>query len=186
MAYRVLCDGVPIYDLRSDDLLLITPIVNLKDNDAGSFSFTITPKHPHYNDIKKLKSEIQVFHNDEEIFSGRATEVGDGFYNQKNVYCEGELNYLLDSIQRPAEYHDITVRGFLQTLINIHNAQVFEANIAVKFSSLCKGESSTWDYVYFYYQKDDKTYRSSRKYGATAPAMDKELGRIYKHHARGW
>jgi|GEM_PF-1693752 len=166
MAYRVLCDGVPIYDLRSDDLLLTSPIVHLKDNDAGSFTFGITPKHPHYNDIKPLKSVIQVFHNEDEIFCGRMTESNGDFYNQKEKYCEGELNILVDSIQRPAEYHDMTVRGFLQTLIDIHNAQVFEGNIAIKFNANCKGESKTWDYVYIYYQHNGKIYRSE-KFSAT-------------------
>lgn len=166
MAYRVLCDGVPIYDLRSDDLVLTSPIVHLKDNDAGSFTFGITPKHPHYNDIKPLKSVIQVFHNDDEIFCGRMTESNGDFYNQKEKYCEGELNILVDSIQRPAEYHDMTVRGFLQTLIDIHNAQVFEGNIAIKFNANCKGESKTWDYVYIYYQHNGKIYRSE-KFSAT-------------------
>lgn len=127
MAYRVLCDGLPLYDLRSDELVLTAPKVKLSDNSAGSLSFVITPDHPNFNSIKKLKSIIQVFQDEDEIFCGRVTEEKKDFYNQKNVYCEGELNYLVDSIQRPAEYHDQTVRGFLQTLLNIHNAQVEES-----------------------------------------------------------
>lgn len=124
MAYRVLCDGLPLYDLRSDELVLTAPKVKLSDNSAGSLSFIITPDHPNFSQIKKLKSIIQVFQDTDEIFCGRVTEEKKDFYNQKNVYCEGELNYLVDSIQRPAEYHDQTVRGFLQTLLNIHNAQI--------------------------------------------------------------
>ncbi len=42
------------------------------------------------------------------------------------MYCEGELAFFNDSTQPQAEYHDITVRGFLQTLVNIHNAKVSE------------------------------------------------------------
>ena len=34
------------------------------------------------------------------------------------------MSYLNDSVQRPAEYHDMTVRGLLETYINNHNAQV--------------------------------------------------------------
>ena len=39
-------------------------------------------------------------------------------------YCEGELAFLNDSTQPQAEYHNMTVRGFLQALIDIHNAKV--------------------------------------------------------------
>lgn len=124
MAYRVLCDGLPLHDIRSDELVLLNPVVHLRDNSAGSFEFAITSEHPQYNSIKKLKSEIQVFHGDIEIFCGRVAEESKDFYNQKTFYCEGELNHLVDSIQRPAEYHDLTVRGFLKILLDIHNAQV--------------------------------------------------------------
>ena len=112
--YQVYCDGITLHDLRSEQLVLTSPVVNLGDNDAGSFEFTIAPTHPEYNSIRKLKSEIQVFHNGIEIFCGRPIEETKDFYDNKKIYCEGELNYLADSIQRPAEYHQMTVRGFLE------------------------------------------------------------------------
>lgn len=73
--YQVYCDGFPIHDLRSEELVLNNnPSVTLADNDSGSFQFMISPKHPHYDDIKKLKSEITVLHNGVEIFCGRPVE----------------------------------------------------------------------------------------------------------------
>lgn len=45
------------------------------------------------------------------------------FYGTKAVEVQGELSYLSDSIQRPAEYHDLSVRSFIQTLLNHHNEQ---------------------------------------------------------------
>lgn len=125
--YQVYCDGITLHDLRSEQLVLTSPVVNLGDNDAGSFEFTIAPTHPEYNSIRKLKSEIQVFHNGIEIFCGRPIEETKDFYDNKKIYCEGELNYLADSIQRPAEYHQMTVRGFLERLVTIHNEQVEES-----------------------------------------------------------
>lgn len=132
--YQVYCDGFPLHDLRSEELVLNAPTVQLEDNNAGAFDFTISPLHPEYNNIRKMKSEIKVLHNGVEIFCGRVTEESKDFYNNKVIHCEGELNYLADSIQRPAEYHNMTVRGFLETLVNIHNAQVFESNIAITFN----------------------------------------------------
>lgn len=122
--YRVYCDGLPIYDLRSEELVLLSPKVSLVDSNAGSFDFTITHKHPRYDDIKKMVSEITVFQDDDEIFCGRITEEKSDFFKRKTCHCEGELAYLNDSTQDPAEYHDQTVRGFLQTLVNNHNKKV--------------------------------------------------------------
>ena len=122
--YRVLCDGLPIYDLRDENLVLIDPKLDLEVNKAGSFSFKMPPQHPQYELPQKMLSFIQVFQDDEEVFNGRITECKIDFYNRKQLTCEGQLAYLNDSIQRPAEYHDMTVRGYLETLIAEHNKQV--------------------------------------------------------------
>lgn len=165
--YQVYCDGFLIHDLRSEELVLNNnPSVTLADNDSGSFQFTISPKHPHYDDIKKLKSEITVLHNGVEIFCGRPTEEEKDFYNNKKFFCKGELNYLTDSIQRPAEYHDKTVRGFLETLVAIHNAQVIERNVAITFNANCKGEFANFDYLELYYVQNGKVFKALSRYRA--------------------
>ena len=43
--YRVLCDGLPIYDLRDENLVLIDPKLDLEVNKAGSFSFKLSLIH---------------------------------------------------------------------------------------------------------------------------------------------
>lgn len=122
--FRVLCDGLPIYDLRDENLVLIDPKVDLEVNKAGSFTFKMPPTHPQYDLPKKMLSCIQVLQDDVEVFNGRITECKIDFYNRKQFTCEGQLAYLNDSIQRPDEYHDMTVRGYLETLIAEHNKQV--------------------------------------------------------------
>lgn len=122
--YRVLCDGLPIYDLRDENLVLIDSKLDLEVNKAGAFSFKMPPQHPQYELPRKMLSCIQVFQDDEEVFNGRITECKIDFYNRKHFTCEGQLAYLNDSIQRPAEYHDMTVRGYLESLIVSHNKQV--------------------------------------------------------------
>lgn len=158
MMYQVLCDNLPLYDLRDEELVLNSPVVDLKENNAGSFSFTIFPEHPYYNSLQKMKSVVQVFDKGEEIFCGRIVKENADLYNRKKIVCEGELAYLNDSVQRPAVYHDMTVRGYLQTLINIHNAQIAELNLAIKFNAECAGESASYDYVSLYYVKNGKVY----------------------------
>lgn len=122
--YIVKLDNKKIYDQRIDELTLIEPVVALEENNAGSFSFTITSTHPNFNDIKRRKSLIQVFEDSELIFSGMVYEVEEDFYKNRKVYCEGELSYLNDTIQRPAEYHNMTARGLIEAYIQNHNAQV--------------------------------------------------------------
>ena len=119
--YRVLCDGLPIYDLRDEALVLIEPKVTLEVNTAGTFTFKIPPGHPQYDLPVKMLSCVQVFQDEIEIFNGRPTEVKIDFYNRKYISCEGQLAYLTDTSQRPGEYHNMTVRGYLETLIAAHN-----------------------------------------------------------------
>lgn len=127
MIYKVFCDNELIYTTGVDsDLILISPSVTVELNKSGSCEFTVPPTHPAYDKIQKLVSEISVYSDDELIFCGRPTEVSLDFWNRKKIHCEGELSYLTDSIQRPAEYHNVTVRGYLETLIEIHNGQVGE------------------------------------------------------------
>lgn len=127
MYYRAYCDGALMYDTRIEELALINPVLNLEENKAGSFSFLMPPEHSSYNLIKKRKSLIDVYQNNEWLWSGVCIKDGDDFYKQKNIYCEGELTFLNDSIQRPARYQGITVRGLLEAYIANHNAQVEEA-----------------------------------------------------------
>ena len=131
--YFVYCDNKPLYDLRDESLVLEAPTVSLSQNNAGSFEFIIMPKHPHYDDIHELESVIRVLDRDEEIFCGRVVEVKRDRLNKKQVFCESELAYFNDSIQRPAEYQGVTVQSYLNTLISIHNNQVSGSGIDKTF-----------------------------------------------------
>lgn len=148
--YRVYCNNSPLYDLRDEDLVLISPIVKIGENTAGSFEFSILPKHPHYEDVNELTSVITAYDGDEEIFCGRVVEITKDLYNRKKVICEGELAYFNDSIQRPARYQGLTVRGYLETLVNIHNQQVKNQGIDKTFKVGAVTVQDNNDYVYKY------------------------------------
>ena len=124
--YKVLCDNTLMYDPRIEELALINPVVELEENKAGSFSFKMPPGHPLYSSVKRRKSVMQVYQDDELLFSGMCIEVKEDFYKRKDIYCEGELSYLNDSVQRPNRYQDVSVRGLLEAYILNHNAQVEE------------------------------------------------------------
>lgn len=148
--YRVYCNNSPLYDLRDEDLVLISPIVKIGENTAGSFEFSILPKHPHYEEVNELTSVITAYDGDEEIFCGRVVEITKDLYNRKKVICEGELAYFNDSIQRPARYQGLTVRGYLETLVNIHNQQVKNKGIDKTFKVGAVTVQDNNDYVYKY------------------------------------
>lgn len=148
--YRVYCNDSPLYDLRDEDLVLISPTVKIGENTAGSFEFSILPKHPHYEEVNELTSVITAYDGDEEIFCGRVVEITKDLYNRKKVICEGELAYFNDSIQRPAKYQGLTVRGYLETLVNIHNQQVKNQGIDKTFKVGAVTVQDSNDYVYKY------------------------------------
>lgn len=124
--YRVYCDGLTLYNSNLESLKIFSPSVELELNKTGSFLFTVYPDHPQYNAIQKLRSIITVYQDDYLLFRGRVLDDEIGFHNEKHVTCEGELAFLLDSVQRPYDYSG-TVAGFLNLLIDNHNAQVEEA-----------------------------------------------------------
>ena len=121
--YKVYCDGWLLYHSKLDNLKIFNPTVELELNKTGSFDFTIYPDHPYYSMVKKLKSIITVFQDDYLMFRGRVLDDEIGWHNEKTVICEGELSFLLDSIQRPLSFTG-TVAEFLTYIINLHNSQV--------------------------------------------------------------
>lgn len=108
------------------EILLENPVLELADNAAGSFTFTIYQNNPGYKQISLLTSVVTVKWEDEVLFKGRVISAEKDFSKALIVECEGELAYLADSIQRPAEYHELTVYAYVTKLIELHNAQVEE------------------------------------------------------------
>lgn len=122
--FKVLCDGNVLYDPRIKELALSSQKVTLELNKAGSYEFKMPPEHPCHDGIKRLTSCIEVWDGNELIFAGRPIEEKDDYHKNRIVYCEGLMAYLNDSIQRPMEREGLTVRSFLELLIENHNAQV--------------------------------------------------------------
>lgn len=122
--YEIYIDG-RILDYPGDKVNCVTdPELKLALNDSGSIQFDVPPDNPEFNNILSRNSEITVLKDGAEIFSGEARDIEKDSYNIKNVYAVGELSFLYDSIQPPAEYHDLSPRQMLETWLNIHNSQV--------------------------------------------------------------
>lgn len=119
--YTVYCDDIILYDPRMEELTILSPSLSLELNKTGSFSFSIYPDHPYYSQIEQLKSIIQVKKDGSTLFRGRVITDKTGWYNQRDITCEGELAFLLDSRVRPFAFTGGPSELFTQ-LIQQHNA----------------------------------------------------------------
>lgn len=126
--YSIYADDICIYNDVSplQELKVISPKLVLEDCAAGSLDVTLPPINPGYDYIIRLDTDIVVKKNGEEIWAGRVLTENQDFWKNRVLYCEGELSFLNDTTQPPAEYHNQTVRGFLTTLIEIHNSKAPE------------------------------------------------------------
>ena len=122
--FKIYADGQLLYepDQRSD-MLVVGPTCDAEAGLSGQLSFTMLPGHYLYDTIKKLKTEIVATLDEEEIFRGRILNWDIDFYKNKKVHCEGDISYLLDSMQPP---HDLrlTLTAYLTWMISEHNIQV--------------------------------------------------------------
>lgn len=121
--FRIYCDGNLLYHSNLESLKIFDPSLELELNKTGSFVFTLYPDHPRYSVVKRLKSIIQVYQDDFLLFRGRVLDEELGWHNEKTFSCEGELAFLLDSVQRPYDFTG-SIPEFLGMLLTIHNAQV--------------------------------------------------------------
>lgn len=128
MIYKVFADTYKIYDSRLDKYKIFDAKLNLELNKTGAFAFKLYPDHLNFDKLAKMKSEIKVYQDDDLIFRGRILNEEQGFYNEKQVTCEGELAFLLDSIIRPYGSQENPWSGtpeeYLTKLLTEHNAQV--------------------------------------------------------------
>ncbi len=123
--FTIKCDGHVLFDLKRH-IVLTSPKLCMEENAAGSLEFDIDPEHPLYDSIKPMVSEITVYQDGDEIWSGRPIEQKDNFWGMRSVYCEGELSYLCDTIQPPSESHltgTSNVRQWLSDRLAVHNSK---------------------------------------------------------------
>ena len=124
--YKVTCDGKTLHNDELQQLKISGGKLTLEIGKSGLFEFTIYPDHPYYENVKPVVSIIEVSRNEAVIFRGRALNIKFGFYNEKQVSCEGELAFLIDSIIAPHGWNG-SFAGYLDYVIVEHNWQVEEA-----------------------------------------------------------
>lgn len=123
MVYSVYVDNRLLFstDTLSAASYVVEAKLSMSDNAAGSLDLTLLPGCP--INVQRMKSHILVKRDGEDLWEGRALSEDVDFYNRHSYHFEGELAYLLDSIQPKRTFFG-TVRAFLEELIEVHNSRV--------------------------------------------------------------
>lgn len=138
---KILNDGeeLIIHHPHFNDLKLSTGQIKQGINVAAGFTFSILPHNPGYNLLRPLKTLITVdnMKTGKTEFDGRilmpTESMSDSGAFTKSFVCESELAYLYDSCQRHGEYHNISIRDFLEVIVANHNKDIEDDEIDKKF-----------------------------------------------------
>ena len=123
--WKVYCDNNLIFDSNIEGLKIFNPTLNIELNKTGSFTFKIYPSNTHYDKLKKLKSIVTVYKKNKLVFRGRILNDTSQFHNEKQIVCEGDLAFFIDTQQR-YKAQEITIGNFIDILLQDHNLYVEE------------------------------------------------------------
>ncbi|MED4083865.1 phage tail spike protein [Halalkalibacterium halodurans] len=156
--------GLLIHSPYVDDLKVSHGKIQQVTEGIPNFTLEINPKNPAWNRLRPLKTLIRVRNvkTGKEEFAGRVLKPtqamrSDGMLTIR-YECEGFMAYLQDSNQRHGEFHDITVRDFLQVIVDNHNSQV-ESHKRMKLGTVTVTNSTDNVYRYLGYEKTFETIK---------------------------
>lgn len=122
--FSIYVDGELLYRPDGDiDCAATDPVLKLEMGKSGSLTFGLPVTNALYGRLQKLVSIVQVFYDEQEIFEGRVLSLTRDFNNTLQVECEGELSYLVDSVQRNDAFTGKTTE-LLAEIIARHNEMV--------------------------------------------------------------
>lgn len=123
--YKLYCGDYLIYDSNRPEIYGITSgSVSLEDNRSSSMKFTVRKDHPNFERLVRMVPTITLYGDETEpVFKGRIVDDTDDFNGDRSFTCEGELSFLVDSIQRPFDFGD-SPEEYFKYFIRNHNDQV--------------------------------------------------------------
>lgn len=80
---------------------LLQTSLQLKENAAGQFDFTMLPNNNAADNIKIMSTILEIYKDGDIFWRGRVISNKMDAYNRQSVSCEGALNFLSDTIQAP-------------------------------------------------------------------------------------
>lgn len=157
--YLFTADDVQLHVPGSEERQIINPTLSEQLDQIDSFSFSILPTHPMYDHLVQMKTRICIYKDHDMVWEGRVIDNDEENDQTRSIVCEGELGYLIDSIQEPYD-EDFTLIEFLQFLLEQHNRQVDS------WKQFRLGN------VYVEEEEDADTARTSNDYQTTKAALD--------------
>ena len=121
--FYIYADGISIYDPSNPAYIISDPKLTVEFGKAGSFEFSIPSSNLYYNSLHQMRTVISVTIDGTELFRGRVLNYTKDFNNFRQVYCEGDLAYLVDSVQKGEKYSG-TAHALFRKIIAAHNARV--------------------------------------------------------------
>lgn len=109
--FYIYCDKKLLYAAGSQDFPLVNPKLTLEVNRAGSLVFTIPVTAEMYDEVKLLKSTIDVRMGDTVIWRGRPLKPQRNTLNNKTWTCEGFLSWLSDRQLLPYKFPENGTSG---------------------------------------------------------------------------
>lgn len=128
--YKVYIDGELLHMPGQSGNVVANPVLTEEQGKAGSFTCVVPVTNSRYENIKKLRSRITVYSDNERLWRGRVLDQKMDWNNSKEILAEGDLGLLNDSVIPPhtsfdeSKNRDMTLPEYLSFLIGIHNSQV--------------------------------------------------------------
>lgn len=116
---RTIYDSTSMYAEVSLSKLAYTSKVNA----AGSAEFTLPREHLYRDDILPYRTLVEISRDETLLFRGRVLLPSDDFFGRRTFKCEGEFNFLCDSVVSAGTLSG-TPSALLAALIGNHNSQV--------------------------------------------------------------
>jgi len=154
---------------------VISPHINKARGQAQQLNFSIYPNNPGFNLLVRMATRVKVIdlRDNTEIFAGRVYTAKFAFGDKaiyKEVVCEGELNYLQDTVQDSVIYEDKTAQEMLQIFLDYHNSQIEDykkiqlGNVTVTDWIFCTtNNETTLECITKYVYNEDLGYLQLRK-----------------------
>lgn len=157
--YYITADGTHMHVPGAEERQIVNPMLSEKLDQIDSFTFDIHPNHPMYDALVQMRTQIRIYQDHDPIWEGRVIDNDDESDKTRSIVCEGEMGYLIDSIQQPYD-EDFVLIEFLEFLIDNHNRQV-DGWKQFKLGN-----------VYVEEEDDADTARTSNDYQTTKAALD--------------
>ncbi|MBO7422991.1 MAG: hypothetical protein J6T99_06340 [Oscillospiraceae bacterium] len=124
--WYIYADGKLFFNPLNDEQVVIEPKCTLQMGAAGSAEFRLPMTNTMYDKLTELKTLITIEDGDDEIFRGRILTKEKDFNGFLSIYCEGNLSFLVDSVQKNEAYIG-TAWNLFSKVINNHNEMVDES-----------------------------------------------------------